>query len=275
MTGHAPPKRLAATIMGSGTSTGCPPIAWDPPEEFRRDPRNYRMRAGLLLREDHPPAAAGGRALIVDCGPDFYQQALKHAIKRLDGMLLTHTHYDHVGGMDDLRLYNFRQGHDLPVYGPKHALDDLRERYHYFFNPPQIGGGVASLDLRPVGTDEPFEFLGQRIVPLPVKHGLLDVMGFRLGDFAFVTDASEIDRETAERIRGCRTLVLNALRHRPHSTHLSLVDAVEFARSVGANRTLLVHMTHHLEHHGTNAVLPDGIELAWDGCTFPFAPDCV
>lgn len=266
---------MIATVLGSGTSTGVPPIGCTDPVCLSRDPKNTRLRAGLLVREGPGVPSHRARAFVVDCGPDFREQALRHRIDRLDGMLLTHTHYDHVGGMDDLRLYNFRQGHDLPVYGPKHALDDLRERYHYFFNPPQIGGGVASLDLRPVGTDEPFEFLGQRIVPLPVKHGLLDVMGFRLGDFAFVTDASEIDRETAERIRGCRTLVLNALRHRPHSTHLSLVDAVEFARSVGANRTLLVHMTHHLEHHGTNAVLPDGIELAWDGCTFPFAPDCV
>lgn len=272
MTGHAPPKRLAATIMGSGTSTGCPPIAWDPPEEFRRDPRNYRMRAGLLLREDDPPAGAGGRALVVDCGPDFYQQALKHAIKRLDGMLLTHTHYDHVGGLDDLRIFNFRQGHSLPVYGMEEHFADLRSRFSYIFGPrEQEGGGVASLDLVPV--HGPFDFLGMRIRPLPVMHGVLPILGYRFGDFAFVTDASFISRETMAEIRGCRTFVLNALRPRPHATHFCLDEAVDVAKEVGAERTWFIHMTHYLEHNETNAKLPRGIELAWDGLSFEVEPE--
>jgi phosphoribosyl 1,2-cyclic phosphate phosphodiesterase len=264
---------MIATILGSGTSTGVPPIGCTHPTCLSPDPKNKRLRAGLLLREGPGVPIDTARALIVDCGPDYRQQALTHRIDRLDGVLLTHAHFDHVAGIDDLRLYNFRQRHVLPMYGNVQTLDDIRVRFHYIFDPPQQGGGVASLDLRPV--HGPFEFLGQRIVPLPVKHGCLDILGYRFGDFVFVTDANAIPDSTLALMRDCRTLVLNALRPEPHSTHFSLDEAVAIARDIAAERTYFVHITHLLEHHETNARLPRGMELAYDGLAFDFQPDLV
>lgn len=259
-----------ATIMGSGTSTGVPPIACDHPTCLSTDPKNRRLRAGLLLREaGAPPRQA--RGLIVDCGPDFRQQALTHDIRRLDGILVTHAHFDHVGGIDDVRIFNFHQKHALPLYANAETLRDIRTRYYYIFDPPQRGGGVASLDL--IEVDGPFEFLAQRIVPIPVKHGILDVLGYRFGDFVYVTDANVISPESMDLMRGCRILVLNALRPQPHSTHFSLDEAVDVAREIAAERTWFVHMTHLLEHNETNARLPKGMELAYDGLAFEVMPE--
>jgi phosphoribosyl 1,2-cyclic phosphate phosphodiesterase len=261
--------RVQVTITGSGTSTGVPPIGWDPPEDFAREPRNWRLRSGLLVREmDRDTREA--RALCVDCGPDFRQQALTHDIRRLDGVLLTHAHFDHVAGMDDLRIYNFRQGHDLPLYGTRETLEDIRVRFSYCFVPQTQGGGVASFDLREV--DGPFDFLGLRIVPIPAKHGSLDIIGYRFGDFVYMTDASAIPPDSLRLMEDCRVLVLNALRPAPHSTHFCLDEAVEVARSLGAGQTYFVHMTHHLEHNATNAILPAGMQLAWDGLAFEIHP---
>ncbi|MDK2973199.1 MAG: phosphoribosyl 1,2-cyclic phosphate phosphodiesterase [Candidatus Sumerlaeota bacterium] len=264
---------MIATILGSGTSTGVPPIGCTHPTCLSTDPKNKRLRAGLLLREGPGVDVDAAQAFIVDCGPDYRQQALTHRINRLDGVLLTHSHFDHVAGIDDLRLYNFRQRHALPVYGNALTLDDIRTRFHYVFDPPQQGGGVASLDLHVV--TEPFVFLGQRIVPIPVKHGMLDILGYRFGDFVFVTDASEIPPESMDLMRDCRVLVLNALRPEKHSTHFSLDEAVEVAREINAQQTYFVHMTHYLEHHETNAMLPAGMELSYDGMSFEFQPEYV
>jgi len=236
------------------------------------DPKNKRLRAGLWLREaDVEPRRA--RGIIVDCGPDYRQQALTHRINRLDGILITHSHFDHVAGLDDLRIYNFRQAQALPMRAQEAVLDDIRKRMDYIFNPIQAGGGVASFEMESI--DGPFEFLGQRVVPIPVKHGILDILGYRFGDFGFVTDASHIPPESMELLRGVRVLILNALRHKPHSTHFNLSEAVEVAQQIGAEQTWFVHVTHYLEHHATNAILPPGIALAYDGLEFEFQPDWI
>ncbi len=264
-------RRWRATILGSGTSTGVPPIGCHEPVCLSDDPKNKRLRSGLLIREQGDIASA--RAFIVDCGPDYRQQALTHRIDRLDGVILTHAHYDHVGGIDDLRLYNFRQKHSLPMYGQPAVLTDIRKRFDYIFNPPSEGGGVASLDL--IEVDGPFEFLGLRIVPIPVMHGSLPILGYRFGDFVYITDASAISSESMDLIGGCRVLILNVLRQKKHSTHFNLDEAVAVATKVSAEQTYFVHMTHHLEHHETNAMLPSGMELAWDGLEFDILPESV
>ncbi len=264
---------MIATLLGTGTSTGVPPIGCKDPIAFSPDPKNRRLRAGLLLREGPDVPIEKAKALIVDCGPDFRQQALTHHIDRLDGVLLTHAHFDHISGIDDLRIYNFRQGHDLPMYGLPETLDDIRRRFDYIFIPQTQGGGVASLDLRPV--DGPFEFLGMRIVPIPAKHGYLDILGYRFGDFSYVTDANYLSPESMDLLRGSRTLVLNMLRHEKHSTHYSVGEAIEVAQEIAAEQTYFVHMTHYLEHNETNALLPNGMQLGWDGLEFSFAPEWI
>ncbi|MEQ8821154.1 MAG: MBL fold metallo-hydrolase [Sumerlaeia bacterium] len=266
--------RMRVIVTGSGTSTGVPPIGCEAPVCLSGDPRNKRLRSGLYFQElggQSSPHAPGEHplAFIVDCSPDYRQQALTHKINRIDGVLLTHSHFDHVAGLDDLRIYNFRQKHALPLYGPAWTLDDVRRRCDYFFNPPQEGGGVASFDLRPVDPAVPFVFLDRLAVePVPVKHGIADVFGYRFGDFAHITDASEIPASSLERLRGCRVLILNALRSRPHSTHLSLDEAVEVARDLAPEQTYFVHMNHELDHEETNAKLPRGMALAYDGLAF-------
>lgn len=257
---------MEVVVLGSGTSTGVPPIGFKDPTFPFDDPKNNRLRAGLLLREPGKPFS-DAQSILIDCGPDFRQQALKHKIDRLDAVLLTHAHFDHIGGLDDLRLYNFHQKHALPLYGQPHTLEDVQRRYSYVFDPPTEGGGVASFDLHAVERNA-FMVQDLEIMPLPVFHGSQKILGFRFGDFSFITDASRIEPETMERIAGSKTLILNALRPMPHSTHFSLDEAVEVATQVGAERTYFTHMTHLLEHHATNAKLPRGIELSYDGLTF-------
>lgn len=261
---------MIATVLGSGTSMGVPPIACDDPVCLSDDPKNKRLRAGLMLRQ---PGAdpRQARTLIVDCGPDYRQQALTQKILRLDGVVMTHAHFDHIAGIDDLRIYNFRQKAALPLYAQPEVIAEIRRRYDYFFNPIQEGGGVASFDMREI--HGPFEFLGMRIVPVPVMHGILPILGYRFGDFGFVTDASAISEPSMALLAGVRVLILNALRPKPHSTHFSLDEAVAVAERIGAERTWFVHMTHHLEHHETNAKLPPHIQLAHDGLEFDIHPE--
>jgi len=265
-------KKMRVTVLGSGTSTGVPPIGLDDPVFLNGDPKNRRLRAGMLIRDPELPIEEA-KAFIIDCGPDYHHQALKHRINRLDGVLLTHTHFDHVGGIDDLRIYNFRQGHALPLFGKSDHLMDLQQRFSYIFNPPIEGGGVASFDLHEV--TGPFEFLGFKIVPLPVFHGSAPILGFRFGDFTFITDASLIPDETMKLVEGTKTLILNALRPKEHSTHFSLSEAVEKAKEINPQQTYFIHMTHLLEHHSTNETLPDNMELSYDGLEFDIEMDSV
>ena len=264
---------MKATLMGTGTSTGVPSIGCDCPTCTSGDPRDNRLRAGLLLRDSAPPEGAMPRTILVDCGPDFRQQALKYEIKRLDGLLLTHSHFDHIAGIDDLRIYNFRQHQTLPVYALANTLEDLSRRYDYIFHPPQKGGGVASLDLIPI--HGAFDFLGLHIVPLPAKHGILDIVGFRFGEFVYMTDASYLPPATMDLMRNCKTLVLNMLREKPHSTHFSFDEAVAVAKEIGAEQTWFIHMAHQLKHAETDAALPKGMNLAWDGVEFDFDPEVI
>ena len=253
-------RTLTATVLGSGTSSGVPVIGCECPVCTSPDPRDSRLRASLLLHD-------GDIGVLVDCGPDFRQQALVHRIARIDAILLTHAHSDHISGLDDVRGYNWHQGQSMPVFGSEKTLEGVRRRFDYIFEPRQQGGGLPQLDLERIG-EEPFPVAGLRVVPLPVWHGEMPVLGFRFGDFAYVTDASRIPEETLERMRGVRFLILNALRHRPHPTHLTVEQAVEMTRRIGAERAWFTHITHDLGHEATNRELPEGMELAWDGLQF-------
>lgn len=252
---------MQVTVLGSGTSAGIPVIGCDCPVCSSTDPRNKRLRTSIMLRDER-------RTIVVDTGADFREQALRYAIKRLDAVLVTHAHSDHVNGVDEIRLYNWRQGHPIPMYASPTTWANLRRRFDYIFTPQQIGGGVPQLTVHELDNDQPFEVQGLRVVPLPIYHGQLPVLGFRLGDFAYITDASLVPDETLERLRGVRFLILNALRHKPHPTHLTVEQATELAGRIGPERTWFIHMTHDLDHAETNAGLPDGVELAYDGLTF-------
>ncbi|MBN1901151.1 MBL fold metallo-hydrolase [Candidatus Sumerlaeota bacterium] len=247
---------MKITILGSGTSTGIPMIGCHCEVCSSSNPKNKRLRTSAFLE-------SGDARILIDCSTDLRQQALAYHIERIDAVFLTHSHADHVAGIDDLRIYNFRQGGKIKFFGAPDILNDVRRRFDYCFDPPQTGGGVPQLELIPVQNS--FEFMGISVTPLPVLHGTLPILGYRFNDFSYITDASKIPEETMEKLRGARVLILNALRKKPHSTHFSIDEAVEAARRIQPEQTYLVHMAHQVEHEATNRALPPEIQLAYDG----------
>jgi phosphoribosyl 1,2-cyclic phosphate phosphodiesterase len=252
---------MRVTFLGTGTSTGVPMIGCGCAVCTSSDPRNQRLRPGLKLE------LPGGVALI-DTPTDLRQQALRYGLPRLDAVLFTHAHADHILGLDEVRVFNFRQGHAIPCYGPASALAAVRRSFAYVFEPGQEGGGKPQLDLVPL--DGPRELLGVEVVPVPVRHGSLEVYGYRLGPFAYVTDVNAIPADSRRLLAGVDTLVLGALRYRPHSTHFSIPEAIAEAAHVGARRTLFTHLAHDVDHGRPQEPLPPGVELAHDGLVLDF-----
>ncbi len=252
---------MRVTVLGSGTSAGVPTLGCRCEICRSPDPRNKRMRASAYIE-------TAERRILIDCGPDFRTQALANGVEDVDEVLLTHSHADHVGGLDDLRSFNMVHKHPITVHGNADTLGDVRERFSYCFRPPQqVGGGLPDLRLSLVAPGKPVD-LGIGAVPVPVFHGTLPILGWRLGDFAYLTDVSRLPEEAFPLLEGVRTLVSSALRHRPHPTHMSLDEAVALARRIGAERTWFIHMCHDLDHETTNAALPSDIQLAHDGLVF-------
>lgn len=217
------------------------------------------MRASVYIEEK-------GKRFLIDCGPDFRTQALANAIRDIDFVLLTHTHSDHVNGLDDLRAFNMVHKHPITVYGVAASLADIRQRLSYCFVPPPPGGGVPVLDLEEIGAHVSVD--GIEAETVPVFHGKMPIVGFRFEKFAYLTDVSTLPEESFKLLEGVEVLITSALRRRPHPTHMSLDEAVEVAKRVGARQTYFTHMCHDLEHEATNAGLPAGIELAYDGLGF-------
>ena len=253
------------TFLGTGTSAGVPVIACDCPTCRSEDPRDKRWRPSLALAFDD------GTSVLVDAAPDLRAQALRFQLTRVDAILLTHAHADHVLGLDDVRIYNFRQGGAIPCYGAARALARVRRMFDYVFDPATPkGGGLPQLALRElVG---PFSLGGATVIPVPLMHGTLPVLGFRIGAFAYLTDCNVIPEASWPLLEGLDVLVLDALRHKAHRTHFTVAQAVEVAGRIGARRTLFTHMTHDLPHAATCAELPAGISLAYDGLELEVAP---
>lgn len=220
------------------------------------DPRDKRLRPSVVV--EWP-----GAHVLIDTSTDLRQQALRHGLRRIDAVLYTHAHVDHILGLDELRLFNWRQRATIPVFGSSRTLAAVRRTFWYVFEDVEAGGGKPSLHLHDV--NGPFELLGREVVPVPILHGTLPILGYRIGDFAYLTDASEIPASSYPLVEGLEVLVLNALRPRPHPTHLSLAQALEQARRIGARRTYFTHMAHEMPHAAVSAGLPAGVVLAHDG----------
>jgi phosphoribosyl 1,2-cyclic phosphate phosphodiesterase len=257
---------VKVTVLGSGTSNGVPAIGCDCAVCRSSDPRDHRLRPSILIElANHGSAFAGAvRSILVDTSSDLRAQALTHNIRRVDAILFTHAHADHVMGLDDVRRYNQMQGTAIPCFASASTLADLRRMFAYIFEPPsQKGGGLPQLSLFEIaGT---FSLGGVDIVPIPVLHGRLPVLGFRIGDFAYLTDCNQITDAAWPLLDGTRILILDALRHRRHSTHFSVSEAIEVVQRIGAERAYFTHICHDLPHAETCAGLPRGIELAYDG----------
>lgn len=248
-------------LLGSGTSSGIPVVGCDCAVCRSTDPRNWRSRCSALL-------VHGEYHLLIDTATDFRQQALREGITRIDAVLLTHTHADHVHGIDDLRPYCLRHGGPIPIYGSPASLQAIRRNFSYIFDPDLEPGYRPQLEL--VAIDTPFELFGLRIVPIPLRHGTGEAFGYRIGDFAYLTDCSEIPERSFALLGGLKTLVLDALRFRPHKTHFNIAQALAAAARIGASRTLLTHLSHEVDHARHSADLPVGVEFACDGQRFSF-----
>lgn len=250
-------------FLGTGTSIGVPVVGCGCPTCTSPDPRNNRLRCSLVL------GLPQGN-LLVDTTPDLRIQLLREKIGLVHAVLYTHDHADHVFGLDDVRLFPYYLGHPLPVYCEEQVEDRIRKSFDYAFvaEAATYGGGVPQIEFHRIST-EPFDVLGTRFTPIRLIHGRFRVLGFRYGNIAYCTDTNQIPDESWPALTGLDVLVLDALRHKPHSTHFSLDEAVAIAQRVGAKRTLLTHMSHDLEHAATNAALPPGIELAYDGLRLP------
>jgi phosphoribosyl 1,2-cyclic phosphate phosphodiesterase len=248
------------TFLGTGTSFGIPVLGCPCAVCSSDDPRDRRTRSGSLL--DLP----GGR-LLVDTPPELRIQLLRERVTSLDGVWITHTHADHLHGIDDLRAFSARR--PLTMWVPDLHEIELRRRFPYIFDPTvaiQPGTTKPEIDVRIFRPLEPLEVLGVDVVPLPVPHGVTTVLGFRAGPLGYVTDGKLLPSETLAALRGVRTLVLNALWWGdPHPTHFNVEEAVDAARAVGAERTFLVHMTHRIRHAELEGALPPGIHPAYDG----------
>ena len=249
-------------FLGTGTSVGVPVVGCRCGTCTSSDPRNSRTRTSVLIGL---PAGT----LLIDTTPDLRAQLLREKIGRVDAILYTHDHVDHVYGLDDVRPLCFAQGKPIPALCVERVEWRIRRAFDYAFEAgPVRGGGVPKIDIQPI-TSAPFELLGARVVPLPLRHGPFDVLGFRFGNLAYCTDTNLIPDTTWPLLEGVEVLVLDCLRPSRHPTHFSLEEALEVAQRIGARRTLLVHMGHEMEHATVSAELPPGVELAYDGLAVP------
>lgn len=248
---------LRVVILGSGTSHGVPMIGCTCPVCTSSDPRDKRTRTSIVVQ-------SGGRAILVDTAPELRLQCLHCGITRADAILYTHQHADHITGLDDLRRFNALQKSPLVCYANAGTIDVLRRMFPYAFE-YDADYPSAKPELRLLEIDGPMELFGIPVTPVPLFHGKLPIHGYRFGPFAYCTDCSLIPESSFALLEDLDVLVLDALRHRPHPTHFNLEQAVEAARRIGARRTYFTHIAHELGHAATNATLPDGMALAYDG----------
>ena len=249
---------MTVTILGTGTSQGVPVIGCDCLVCRSDDPRDKRLRTAALLQ-------AGGQHIAIDCGPDFRQQILRTGIHSLDAILLTHEHNDHIIGLDDVRPFNFMNWSDMPVYATGRVLSELRRRFAYVFDEHPYPG-APMIQLREISKEHPFSVGGLRVTPVEVMHGRLPVLGFRVGAFAYLTDVRTISEAEMEKLYDLDVLVLSALHHREHHSHLNLEQALALIERLQPQRAYLTHMSHRMGRHAEiNPTLPSGVELGYDG----------
>jgi phosphoribosyl 1,2-cyclic phosphate phosphodiesterase len=248
---------MKLTFLGTGTSTGVPSIACDCETCLSTDPRDKRLRVSILIEHRD-------QKILVDTSSDFRQQALRAGIRRLDAVLITHCHVDHVFGLDDIRPLNFRYG-AMGVYANEPAWTDLRRIFKYIFEPTHFGGGLPQLIPHTVQHNSPF-CIGEdlEITPLEVIHGKLPVVAYRFNDFAYATDLKTIPPDTLDGLRDLDVLVLDCVRIKPHSTHLCLAEALAIIEDLKPKRAFLTHLNHDIMHSRDSHLLPENVQFAHD-----------
>ena len=249
---------MKITIMGCGTSTGVPMVGCDCPVCTSNDPRDKRTRASIMICYDN-------RTVLIDTSPDLREQALRHHVKRIDAVLFTHAHADHVNGIDDLRGFHFLHKEIIPCFASRITLETLQGGFSYIFN-EQDGSGYTAL-LAAHEVNSAFELFGQTFIPIPLLHGNTSSLGYRIGDFAYLTDCSAILDPSFELLQGVQLLVIDGLRWIEHPFHFNISGAIAAARQIRAPRTILTHLTHQIAY-SEESKLSYGFELAYDGMEF-------
>lgn len=256
-------------FLGTGASAGVPVIGCRCPICTSASPKNRRLRSSGLLK-------IGSKRLLIDVGPDFRQQALRYQIDQLDGLLLTHTHYDHVAGIDELRIFNFRMQRPMPCLLSKETLGDLQRRYYYLFE-PNLEGATTSAQLCVRLIEEefcPVAFEGVSFNVLTYLQSGMKVNGFRFGDFAYLSDIRDFDEKRVfEALKGVKKLVVSALRKEPSPVQFTVDEAALFAKRAGAEETWLTHLSHSLDYEETEKSLPEGIRMGYDGLEIEFTAE--
>lgn len=248
---------MKITLLGTGTSQGVPVIGCDCTVCQSTDPKDNRLRVSVLIE-------VAGKTLIIDTGPDFRYQMLRAKVKRLDAILFTHEHKDHIAGLDDVRAFNYFQQEAMEVYAHKRVQESLIREFHYAFSAIKYPG-VPLINLNEI-KNEPFDVQGVGITPVEVLHYKLPVLGFRIGDFTYITDAKTVSDVEKAKIKGSKVLVINALQKDKHISHFTFDEAIEFAKEMNAEKTYFTHISHRLgRHQDISKELPEGIELAFDG----------
>lgn len=249
---------MKITFLGTGTSQGIPVITCNCEVCRSTDYKNKRLRVSVLIETED-------KTIVIDSGPDFRYQMLRANVKDLDAILYTHEHKDHVAGLDDIRPFNYLLKKNIDIYATERVQEALRKEFSYIFSEVKYPG-LPQINMHTVFSDHPFEIGKTTVVPLDVMHYKLPILGYRINDFAYITDAKSISEATIEKLNGVKLLVINALQKEDHISHFTLSEAINFAGIVGAETTYLTHMSHNLGlHEEIEKELPNNIKLAYDG----------
>jgi phosphoribosyl 1,2-cyclic phosphate phosphodiesterase len=249
------------TVLGSGTSMGVPTIGCSCAVCRSTDPHDRRTRPSVLIRY-------AGKSILIDTTPDFREQAIREQISQIDAVLYTHSHADHILGIDDLRPLSYHRKGKIPLYARAEAADYIRNMFRYIFDADYKFGGLAQLELKPV--DRAFDLFGAKFEPVPVIHGETEIFGYRFGSAAYLTDFSRIPEASLSLLQDLDVLFLDGLRHQPHPTHSTVENSIRIANQLKAKRVFFTHICHDLPHQATNAALPDHVRLSYDGMKLEF-----
>jgi phosphoribosyl 1,2-cyclic phosphate phosphodiesterase len=264
-----PSQPLSVTFLGTGTSTGVPMIGCTCAVCTSSDPHNKRTRVSIVVsaanKNDGTP-----QNILVDTTPEMRLQLIREDLNRVEAVLMTHSHADHIFGLDDIRQINFRHNMVMPIYSSTETLEHLRRAFDYVFRVTQAGGGKPQLDLKDLNPLESVTMPnGIDVLPLPIFHGTMPIYGYKFGSsLAYLTDVSEIPDETLPHLYGLDTLILGAIRYEPHPTHFNIAQALEVIEAVKPKRAFFTHISHYLDHETVNRELPSHVRLAYDGLKF-------
>jgi phosphoribosyl 1,2-cyclic phosphate phosphodiesterase len=248
---------MQLTMLGVGSSAGTPMIACKCPTCASNDPRNNRTRCSSVIHLEN------GKSILIDTGPDLRQQALREGLTRIDAVLYTHTHADHLHGIDDLRAFCQIQRTQIPLYGSHDAMQHIADKFGYTLREPSNFWDLPVLKTHSISA--PFKLFEQKVIPIPLKHGNSDIYGYRIGDIAYLTDVSNIPSTSLRLLRGLKILLLDCLRYTAHYTHFNLEQSLHYASLIKADSTYLIHMTHEIEYTFLSEQLPKNVFVGYDG----------